>query len=176
MADLITGVLTAYSQMRTNDTSWVTQDIDFSVRAPIGIVINRVTSQLSLNDVGGIASSEQEASFGISLNDEVTSISEAPLTALSDEITVNSDMLFVHIHQFDGDNTSGLAAAGNPNAGILDLEWGFRDIVDRPVTFNPLRHLGVVAVATEYVNVVRIEYQLARFTTDELASFAAGRI
>lgn len=174
MVKLVTGTLYAHSMVR-NNSGTEPVELDFTVRAPIGIVINRVTSQLMLNDVAGLASSEQEANAQLILDPDETSTATAwTETANSNLFNSNTKVILVHGFMFDGDQSSGLANAGQQHAPILDLNFANQEVQDRPITFQPLTHILRTLVGVEMASLISIQYQLAEFTNDEIAVIAAG--
>lgn len=177
MVKLITPVLRAHSSIKENGVSVVTtQDWDFSVRAPIGVVVNRVTLQIMINDIGGIATSEEDCVHAISMDPDDTAFADCYSTAsLFDVIDDNADKLAFQVFMYDGDNSGGLAAAGMQMSPVAQYSWYEADLISRPISFRPIRHMAVGTVAVEKAYLATLEYQLAEFTDAEVAAFAATR-
>ena len=134
----LTGQLTAISTLRHNGASDVdNQTLDFSIRPPVAMLINRITSQLNLDDVSGLGTSEQLSAAAISLDENETQFTEISLTALADVVNTNSSKLFIHVFSFDGQASASGGAAGQTMAPLLDLNYAQNPVEDRPVTMTP---------------------------------------
>jgi len=176
MVDILSPMLVAHSSIRHNASGVQTNDLDWSVRAPIGIVINRITLQAALNDVSGAAAGEAEMIHGISLDPNETDFNAVlTFTPLADLIDINSDFIALQHGQFDGAASASGGAAGMQHSPIVQHDWVGYPPESRPITFRPLRHMFVLNVSIEWQVLATIEYQLARFADNEVAAFSATR-
>lgn len=176
MVVILSPNLRATSSIRHNTSGVATADIDWSVRAPIGIVLNALTMMAAINDVSGIATAEAEMIHGVSLDPNENSFADVmSFTPQADVVQNNSDFVGLQMGQFDGDNAAGLAAASQQYAPTVQYQWAMFPPEARPTTFRPLRHLFELNVSIEWVTLIVVEYQLARFSDDEVAAFAATR-
>jgi len=176
MVQILSPALHAHSSIRHNSSGVQTNDLDWSVRAPIGIVINRITLQAALNDISGAATAEAEMIHGVSLDpNEVNFDAVATFTPLIDLIDINSDFIALQLGQFDGAAASGGGLAGMQYAPTIQHNWVHYPVEARPITFRPLRHMFVLNVSIEWQVMCSVEYQLAKFDDNEVAAFAATR-
>ena len=176
MVKVITGQLTAHGLLSTNSAAFATNEWDFAVRAPIGIVVDKLIGQIGFPNISGFGTLEQRAEFAFTLDENAAGIAETSIIPLVDTFVGNSRALMVMLHHFDGDNTTGLASAGQEMSQYQEVDFTHLPLDERPVSFNPMLQIGAVVAPVEATFQVSMYYRLAEFDSRDLALQAAGRL